>query len=474
MSRGRGPAVLGAVATLLLLVGLLGARTGGAEPPGPVPEPAAGPMTPVLSARRLPSVLVEPGRRAQFAPALDELAVNVPVETTCVLAVVEGGPTLLDRNAATLLRPASNQKLLTAYAVLAEPALGPDFRFRTTFETTARVVNGVLQGDLHVIGSGDPVLVTEDYAATSAELAAVRTPAEGLVDVLRAAGVQRIAGRLLADESRYDNVRYHPNWPESLIAQDVAGPQSAFLVNHGFLTVPDGAPSSPWAARSDEPAAASAARLVQVLADGGIAVDGGGGAAPAPPGRRVVASLTSPAMRDIVGYLLRTSENTVAELLLKELGVVAAGTGSTVAGAAAVLERLRADGFAVDGVVVSDGSGLDDGSLLTCRLLDAVIARSGRRSPLVEGLAVAGVSGTMRRRLAGTDGEGRIHAKTGTMGSITSLAGVVDGHDGSVVRFAIIANDGNANGSKYLEDRLTLAMAIFDPGPPLDRIGPRG
>lgn len=473
MTFRRGPVVVAGSAALALLVGVIGGRAGGTPEPVQVPAAEVGPITPVLSARRLPTVLVEPGRQGQFAPALGELAVNVPVETTCVLAVVDGGPVLVDRNSSTLLQPASNMKLLTAYAVLADPALGAEFRYRTSFETTGSIVNGVLQGDLWAIGSGDPVLVTEDYAATSGELAAVRTPAEGLVDALRKAGVGRIRGRLLADESRYDGVRYHPGWSEGLVAQDVAGPQSAFLVNHGFLAVPDGAPPSPWASRSDDPAAASAARLVQVLAAGGITVDGGGAAGVAPSGRRSVTSLSSPPMRDIVGYMLRTSDNTVAELLVKELGAVRGGSGATAVGATAVVERLRGDGLPVEGLVVSDGSGLDGGSLVSCRLLDAIIERSGRRSPLVEGLAVAGSSGTMRRRLSGTAAEGLVHAKTGTMGSITSLAGVVDATGGFLVRFSIIANGGNANGSKYLEDQIALALATFDPGPPVEAVGPR-
>jgi D-alanyl-D-alanine carboxypeptidase/D-alanyl-D-alanine-endopeptidase (penicillin-binding protein 4) len=136
----------------------------------------------------------------------------------------------------------------------------------------------------------------------------------------------------------------------------------------------------------------------------------------------------------------RESDNFVSEMLLKELGASIGRNGSTVAGARVVLDELRAAGVPVGGVRIVDGSGLSRLDRLTVRALVGIL-RAGADDPAVKdafvaSLAVAGVSGTLERRLARRPTRGRVLAKTGTTSVASALAGFVRGR----YVFAILQN----------------------------------
>ncbi|MEX2613776.1 MAG: D-alanyl-D-alanine carboxypeptidase, partial [Gaiellaceae bacterium] len=131
----------------------------------------------------------------------------------------------------------------------------------------------------------------------------------------------------------------------------------------------------------------------------------------------------------IVREMNRESDNFVAEMLLKELGASMARRGSTVAGARVVREELVAAGVPVAGVLIADGSGLSRLDRLTARALVAILrigaADPAMRDAFVTSLAVAGVSGTLKRRLDRRSTRGRVIAKTGTTSVASALAGFV-------------------------------------------------
>src|SRR5690606_16067078 len=134
-----------------------------------------------------------------------------PAETSCTVVTTPTGTPVYEHNPLLGVVPASNQKVLTAYAVLAR--LGPEFRYTTQLVTDARVEAGVVEGDLWLVGSGDPMLATAGYAASFANQPQLHTPVEELVTALQQAGITHIRGALVGDASRYDDQRWVPTWP---------------------------------------------------------------------------------------------------------------------------------------------------------------------------------------------------------------------------------------------------------------------
>ncbi|MGH3078363.1 MAG: D-alanyl-D-alanine carboxypeptidase/D-alanyl-D-alanine endopeptidase [Gaiellaceae bacterium] len=134
-------------------------------------------------------------------------------------------------------------------------------------------------------------------------------------------------------------------------------------------------------------------------------------------------------LSEIVRHMNRESDNFVSELLLKELGVQAGVRGSTAEGARVVKAELADAGIPVAGIRIVDGSGLSRLDRLTGEALVAIL-RAGADDPhsggaFVTSLAVAGISGTMKRRLVRRPTRSRVIAKTGTTSQASALAGFV-------------------------------------------------
>ena len=175
----------------------------------------------------------------------------------------------------------------------------------------------------------------------------------------------------------------------------------------------------------------------------------------------------------LVEQMLVESDNTTAELLVKELGAADGERGTTVRGLAVLEEVLAAAGHPMEGVVPHDGSGLDDDNRVTCRLLASVLDDRTHGETLVGALPVAGGRGTMKKRFVGTAGEGRVRAKTGTLNGVTSLAGVVDTTGGRRLAFALVSNGDLPYGIRDLHQEVVLSMLSYPAGPPAEVLGPR-
>ena len=380
-----------------------------------------------------------------LAAALDAVVAAMPAGC---LAVASPDGTVYETDPGAGFVPASAIKVVTAAAAL--EVLGVDGRLRTSVRVATPPVDGTVDGDLWVVGGGDPVLGTDAWAQD--QRPALYTSLDALADGVVAAGVRRVAGNVVGDESRYDALRTVESWPARFVADGEVGPLSALSVNDGFRVW-----AHPGGVPFEDPAAGAAELFVGLLRARGVEVTGGATAGAAPAGPEL-AAVESPPVGDLVEAMLLDSDNGTAELLVKELGVQRGDGGSTAAGVAAVAGVLEASGISVGGSVIADGSGLSDADRVTCELLVSVLL--AHRDALAPRLAVAGESGTLARRLVGTPAAGRVRAKTGSLHGVTAIAGYVEPTAGDVLTFAFVVN-GLPEDSPLatpLQDSLVLAL----------------
>jgi D-alanyl-D-alanine carboxypeptidase/D-alanyl-D-alanine-endopeptidase (penicillin-binding protein 4) len=438
-------------------------------------EPVGGPVpaTPVLSARRVPGLIAAPVADRRLTAALDGLVARQS-GTTC-LTVSSSGRTVYTHGPDVALVPASIEKLFTAVAAL--EVLGPDHRLRTRVVAAAEPVAGVVAGDLWLVGGGDPLLATDSYLARFRRQPQIATDAEGLADAVVAAGVTRVAGAVVGDESRFDSTRYVDEWPARFIEQDQSGPISALTIDDNFATFPP----SPEVPVPDEtpapdPPVQAASVLTGLLAQRGVTVAAPPSSGVAPTDAAELAVVESPPMSELVAQMLRESDNQTAEVLVKEIAVARGRPGTTADGVAEIAEVLGELGLPVAGSVVADGSGLAGSNRHTCELVRAVLDRGGPESPIGAGLPVAGTTGTLERRFVGTPLAGRLQAKTGTLNTVTALAGFLATDPGARVTFSFVVNlapdDRVDDADLALQEELALLLLRYPEGPPLDALGP--
>ncbi|MGH9008843.1 MAG: D-alanyl-D-alanine carboxypeptidase/D-alanyl-D-alanine endopeptidase, partial [Acidimicrobiia bacterium] len=417
MKPGRRSIVTATLAAVSLLCGWLALR-----PPSSGAAVETAPR-PVWTPERLPAMLAEAQGTVDLERAVDELVAQSGARTC--LAVYEGERPVLLRRPEQSLIPASTQKVLIATAALA--ALGPDFRYETRVLSDGGPRDGAV-GTLWLVGSGDPTLASPEYIQFLADRPRFQlhqaTPLTALADGLKAAGVTAVTGGIVGDDSRYDRTRILPGWKASYVIDNEVGPLSALLVNGGFTVF------EPPEKRADDPAAHAAAELTRLAKAVGISVasPASSGVVPLRTGI-TVATVRSAPLSDIVAGMLRESDNTAAELLVRELGVAKRHDGSTPAGTQAVTDALTEAKLPTAGLRLGDGSGLEVTNQCNCALLAAALRKPDRGgapelSPL---LAVAGRSGTLSLRLAGTPLEGKLRAKTGSLNGVSGLAGYLDG-----------------------------------------------
>ena len=394
------------------------------------PEPQVTRLeTPVLSVRRAPELL---HRTVAQVRLTEELDAAMDVGSAC-LTVEDDDATIYGRQPYITLIPASTLKVLTGTAALRK--LGADFRFVTEVKADRPVVDGVLDGPLWLVGSGDPLLSTQQYADSFRNQPQVFTSLDTLANRIVEAGIREIRGGVIGDESRFDTVRYLPSWKPGYITDNEIGPMSALIVNDNFAQFrPKKRIATP------DPARHGAVVLTDLLRGRGVVVpDAGAGVAP--ESAAAVASVSSPPIPEIVGQLLRESDNMTAEALSKELGKRYGNGGSWEEGTRVIRRTVAEAGLASEGYAAVDGSGLDVTNRLSCTLLMDALDLVGPVGPVADGLAIAGQTGTLSARFKGSPAEGRLRAKTGSLNHVVGLVGFVRAADDRNLEFALIAND---------------------------------
>jgi len=323
-----------------------------------------------------------------------------PRDTAAIAVDLRTGETVFSSNATRSLLPASAEKLPVAFAALR--ILGPRYRFRTEVVGAGARTADTWSGNLWLVGYGDPTLGRADLDRLARKFATT--------------GIRRVAGRVFGDDTHFDARRDALGWKPHYLGIE-SRPLSALSVAGVRLTGVNGS------------AIAAARAFVEALGRRGITVTGRAGSGRAPDDALPITFDLSERLANVLRLVNAESDNFAAEMLLKELGATTGPQGSTATGARVVRRALAEAGVPLTGVRIADGSGLSQFDRLTARAL-AEILRIGAGDPrirdaFVTSLAVAGISGTLERRLDLRPTRGRVIAKTGTTLRASALAGFV-------------------------------------------------
>ena len=401
------------------------------------PEPAKALPTTLLSFRRTAGELSRRLNLTAFEAAVQPLLQQID-ERSCTTVSLDGR-LVGERNPDTVVIPASSLKILVA-AVGVE-VLGEDFRY------TTRVVGpspsaGVIDGDVYLVGGGDPLLSGDWYPTSNLDRFPPfnTTSLDELARRTAAAGVTEIRGTVRGDGTRYDDEFYVDSWGGGVAGLE-AGPYDALVVNDARVLGDD--------QRSSDPSEAGAREFVRLLADQGVTVTGGAGTGTAPDAASELAAIDSAPLPAIVEEMLANSDNNTAELLVKEIGLAAVGAGTRQAGLDTIAETIAGWGIDTTGLVLGDGSGLSLDNRLTCTLLVEVLQHAGFDGPVGQGLAIAGQTGTLVDIFVDTPMAGRLRGKTGTLNNppfdadppaVKALAGYVPVDGGGAIEYVLILN----------------------------------
>ena len=180
-----------------------------------------------------PSPSVPPAVTRATLPRMIDSMVNAPEFRTALWGILivdpEAHDTLYAHNAAKLFIPASNQKIVSGSVMLEQ--LGPEFRFRTTFAAQGTIANGTLNGDLAVVGRGDPTM--SDRMLKGDAMA----PLRGIADSLSQRGIRRITGNVVAVGDAFPGPVAGAGWGwDALDGASFAGVDE-LLFNEGLSTL---------------------------------------------------------------------------------------------------------------------------------------------------------------------------------------------------------------------------------------------
>ncbi|MDA8562047.1 D-alanyl-D-alanine carboxypeptidase/D-alanyl-D-alanine-endopeptidase [Gammaproteobacteria bacterium] len=422
------------------------------------------------------------------------------------------GDTIYTKNNNKLFIPASIIKILTAEAALLY--LGSDFKFLTTLLTnTQETKNGVVDGDVFLVQTGDPSLTYSDLT--------------DLMVTLKEQQINIINGNIFIDNTAYDENIFGPGWFLEDKQSCYGAPISASIINHNCLSVKispskkigrlaniiksphyyyksiqnsiitkknntkscyikfdnyeNGSISLGGCMRKNhDPAGVSAvisnilqynkSMLKSLFKRYGIRIKGFIGSGKAPENLSIIAVHHSEPLHTLVNKMLKKSDNIIAGSLLKKMGeIYTKSPGGWINGGDAIKNILTKKAFVNSkGLVIVDGSGLSRENKIKpsqmMQVLDFAYHNYGTNYEFISSLPIAGRDGTLKNRLhiVAT----KVRAKTGTMSGVVSLAGYAYSKDKEPFAFVIMINGQNGMSWKYreIEDKIVIALTKYSRG----------
>lgn len=350
------------------------------------------------------------------------------------------GTIAAERNLDTEREPASTTKTLTAFAAVhtLEMSGTLDTEVYLTHADTSPTI--VLQGHGDMLlgeGQNDPSHINGR--------AGLATLAQNTAQSLRQRGIDQVA--LAVDDSLFGDDNTSTALEQNNDGNAMYTPLSSMAVDggrmrYGLTADPDAFTDYPTLSRTTASDAAQTFR--SLLTQQGITVTDSSDTSGIEASARI-AKVSSAPLNEVMAFMLRHSDNTLAELFAR-LTALKLGLGNSMdADIQAVVQVLRANDIPTDGLHLTSCSGLAAGTRLRIPTLLAVqrslVGLDDGGAAEIEGLSVPGLTGTARNRAASDDIKGLARVKTGSLGGVRALAGNVSREHGGVLLFAVIVND---------------------------------
>ena len=367
------------------------------------------------------------------------------------------------------LIPASTTKLLTTETAVS--LLGEKFRWITQLEYSGEIdSNGNLQGNLYVVGSGDPSLGTNKAGASS-----YSAIVSDFIMALSEKGIKKVNGDIIiqtgifkANKSQRlpENIVWLENGNYYLPAGStyeispeneklIAKPANPFADNKNFYYISPYISQMVYADKFEgaglttkvaDPPAYLANSLRTSMVKRGLGITGKVVTKTTdlnPEKRTAITSYQSPSLAEIIYYTNQKSDNALAEATLRMVGFQKKGDQTLEAGRSVVVEHLKSIAFETEGLNYMDGSGLSRNNMVTpisqVKFLTNLMNEKYYKT-YFDSLPIAGQTGTLKSMFSG-EGNGQIFAKTGTLNKVKTLAGYMKTHTGKTLVFSLLINN---------------------------------
>ena len=371
-------------------------------------------------------------------------------------------------NENTPLVPASTTKLLTTETAL--NLLGENYRWMTQLEYSGEIdENGVLNGNLYIVGSGDPSLGTNKAGAWS-----YKDIVSDFIGGMSREGIKKVNGNIVIQTALFKgNISRLPEnvvWLENNnyylpvgTTREINPANEKLIVKKGnsaaqdkkYFYVSPYANTMVYAEKyegdgilttklPDAPAfLANTFRASLVKIGVGITGKVTPNMTDTTSGRKMISVYKSPTLADIIYYTNQRSDNGLAEALLKTVGFQKLGDQTTESGRIVVNEHLKEVAFDAEGLNYIDGSGLSRNNHVTpisqVKFLTSLMNQKYYKT-YFDSLPVAGQSGTLKSMFV-NEGNGQIFAKTGTLNKVKALAGYIKTNSGRTLVFSLLVNN---------------------------------
>ena len=391
----------------------------------------------------------------QLSHEISDLLAEVPAGTK--MAVLIYNPltedTIISINHTQTMIPASNTKLFTSATAL--ELMGGEYLISTKILTDKEPEGGIINGNIYIKGFGNPTFTSEEL--------------DNLVDQLYGSGLRKITGKVIGDDTYFDNVYSRDDWINDERANVNLPPISALVIdrNRTVVTKKRKGRYRNYFVNVDNPPLFAAKVFRQKLISSGIEVEGSSSSGQSP---ETAITLTESAieLRELIELINKSSDNFYAECLFKNLGAVYGGEqGNSFFSTQAILSYIEDAGIYSTGTKIVDGSGISRFDQVTAGalvgLLEKMYFNINKFDDFFNSLSIAGVDGTLHKRMIGSAAENNFRGKTGTLNGVSSISGFVTNADDDDIIVCIMFEftKGGANKYRNIQDKIIETIAAW-------------